>query len=137
MTWSTSNNWLLPGSGTLKFSYVRAMYDQGIGGLSLSNYYRNGAIVNTNTYVANTDTANPEIENSSKNKAKDLPTSGGLRLSNFRNVAKEYRETVNSNVGGANGVTISNITGAINHTCLLYTSPSPRDRQKSRMPSSA
>ena len=27
-------------------------------------------------------------------------------------------------------------TGMIN-TCLLYTSPSPRDRQKSRMPSSA
>ena len=24
-----------------------------------------------------------------------------------------------------------------NNTCLLYTSPSPRDRQKSRMPSSA
>ena len=33
-------------------------------------------------------------------------------------------------------------TGAVDkkmlfHTCLLYTSPSPRDRQKSRMPSSA
>ena len=26
---------------------------------------------------------------------------------------------------------------AITGTCLLYTSPSPRDRQKSRMPSSA
>ena len=26
---------------------------------------------------------------------------------------------------------------APDHTCLLYTSPSPRDRQKSRMPSSA
>ena len=25
----------------------------------------------------------------------------------------------------------------IGYTCLLYTSPSPRDRQKSRMPSSA
>ena len=25
----------------------------------------------------------------------------------------------------------------INENCLLYTSPSPRDRQKSRMPSSA
>ena len=24
-----------------------------------------------------------------------------------------------------------------NYVCLLYTSPSPRDRQKSRMPSSA
>ena len=27
--------------------------------------------------------------------------------------------------------------GGIGYTCLLYTSPSPRDRQKSRMPSSA
>ena len=27
--------------------------------------------------------------------------------------------------------------GARMHGCLLYTSPSPRDRQKSRMPSSA
>ena len=31
----------------------------------------------------------------------------------------------------------SNIRGVNVHTCLLYTSPSPRDRQKSRMPSSA
>ena len=29
------------------------------------------------------------------------------------------------------------ILGGWNYTCLLYTSPSPRDRQKSRMPSSA
>ena len=27
--------------------------------------------------------------------------------------------------------------GTLPYTCLLYTSPSPRDRQKSRMPSSA
>ena len=27
--------------------------------------------------------------------------------------------------------------GALDDICLLYTSPSPRDRQKSRMPSSA
>ena len=35
---------------------------------------------------------------------------------------------------------IINITSVVGHTgnvCLLYTSPSPRDRQKSRMPSSA
>ena len=36
-----------------------------------------------------------------------------------------------------------NVTGslhmghALNNSCLLYTSPSPRDRQKYRMPSSA
>ena len=29
------------------------------------------------------------------------------------------------------------VENAVNYTCLLYTSPSPRDRQKSRMPSSA
>ena len=29
------------------------------------------------------------------------------------------------------------ITACPPHACLLYTSPSPRDRQKSRMPSSA
>ena len=29
------------------------------------------------------------------------------------------------------------VDGGISRVCLLYTSPSPRDRQKSRMPSSA
>ena len=29
------------------------------------------------------------------------------------------------------------VTNLLYYTCLLYTSPSPRDRQKSRMPSSA
>ena len=32
---------------------------------------------------------------------------------------------------------IANITDEAVVSCLLYTSPSPRDRQKSRMPSSA
>ena len=35
-------------------------------------------------------------------------------------------------------ITITNTeTGQEYGSCLLYTSPSPRDRQKSRMPSSA
>ena len=32
---------------------------------------------------------------------------------------------------------VAMLSWAIYSTCLLYTSPSPRDRQKSRMPSSA
>ena len=32
---------------------------------------------------------------------------------------------------------IENLFARRGHGCLLYTSPSPRDRQKSRMPSSA
>ena len=41
-----------------------------------------------------------------------------------------FGQTMGVNFGMAAGV-VSVIT------CLLYTSPSPRDRQKSRMPSSA
>ena len=32
---------------------------------------------------------------------------------------------------------LDDLLHSYNNTCLLYTSPSPRDRQKSRMPSSA
>ena len=32
---------------------------------------------------------------------------------------------------------VSYYNGYINKTCLLYTSPSPRDKRQSRMPSSA
>ena len=36
------------------------------------------------------------------------------------------------------GFVVTNFhSGGVFYTCLLYTSPSPRDRQKSRMPSSA
>ena len=35
------------------------------------------------------------------------------------------------------GVPMEHLTPQGVSTCLLYTSPSPRDRQKSRMPSSA
>ena len=40
---------------------------------------------------------------------------------------------------GPNGSGKSNVGDAVRWVlgCLLYTSPSPRDRQKSRMPSSA
>src|SRR5665213_4303278 len=31
----------------------------------------------------------------------------------------------------------ASLTGTVSRVCLLYTSPSPRDRQNSRMPSSA
>ena len=40
--------------------------------------------------------------------------------------------------GGGGGRALAKFIGNPNrYSCLLYTSPSPRDRQKSRMPSSA
>ena len=35
------------------------------------------------------------------------------------------------------GCPLGNLIPDFNHICLLYTSPSPRDRTRSRMPSSA
>ena len=60
-------------------------------------------------------------------------------------LAKRDRDTMGtiySFLGLSSGVIIANMENdkrkiAYNCDCLLYTSPSPRDRQKSRMPSSA
>ena len=71
----------------------------------------------------------------------------GLFVSNF--VGKEQFAALNlimpvimalSTIGfmfGTGGSAIVGITLGEGKNCLLYTSPSPRDRQKSRMPSSA
>ena len=48
-----------------------------------------------------------------------------------------------NNLANMSAPTVSPVTGTSSHpkhtqhTCLLYTSPSPRDRTRSRMPSSA
>ena len=38
---------------------------------------------------------------------------------------------------GEDGLGNSNFEASMRHSCLLYTSPSPRDKRQSRMPSSA
>ena len=51
-----------------------------------------------------------------------------------------FRYGTPEKIGGWSQLGDSKLTGAargLHHICLLYTSPSPRDRQKSRMPSSA
>ena len=60
---------------------------------------------------------------------------------NAQKVVIQYTKTSDSYgyaiVGTIAGTDITFGTEASYYTCLLYTSPSPRDRQKSRMPSSA
>ena len=50
--------------------------------------------------------------------------------------AIEVVEATNNQVGAVVDLSSNDIAFQI-QICLLYTSPSPRDRQKSRMPSSA
>ena len=58
-------------------------------------------------------------------------TGGGAR-------ANQFRVTMNTPGAVATGLDARRTSFLVKAAaCLLYTSPSPRDRQKSRMPSSA
>ena len=71
----------------------------------------------------------------SSNKDKDISS----KISNYTILEKwmdSYIASYGENEVTGNGKYI-NLFAANYNNCLLYTSPSPRDRQKSRMPSSA
>ena len=60
----------------------------------------------------------------------------GHRVEITMAAAKEYKA---NSIAGLDqiGMITEDPYSVVNNPCLLYTSPSPRDRQKSRMPSSA
>ena len=62
----------------------------------------------------------------------------GARAAAERKINKKLRQEIEQRKQAERAVqdTLEYVESIIN-TCLLYTSPSPRDRQKSRMPSSA
>ena len=65
-----------------------------------------------------------------------------LSMVQLTQLAVEVREELVTSVTKTGGHLASNLgvvelTIGLHRVCLLYTSPSPRDRQKSRMPSSA
>ena len=71
------------------------------------------------------------------------PDEGGARLLGRAAVDRETKEhlgVVMDDCGFPENLTLHDVDAILSRcyrTCLLYTSPSPRDRQKSRMPSSA
>ena len=69
------------------------------------------------------------------NEYDSFLTLAGLKESELRRVRLEQRALGDVDLRDWSGVMLGG--GPFNYTCLLYTSPSPRDRQKSRMPSSA
>ena len=60
------------------------------------------------------------------------------RINYYEHLHKLSRERYNTSyIAGLTSEQRSEIIADTYKACLLYTSPSPRDRQKSRMPSSA
>ena len=80
-------------------------------------------------YAASTD---EKVKDQSKNgqvSAFEIESSGDLQAKNSVSTSDRGNTHVEVRADGSSIV--------LCHYCLLYTSPSPRDRQKSRMPSSA
>ena len=63
-----------------------------------------------------------------------LECSSGEALEGFELMTDFYGEL---NEKKDNAVLVCHAFSGSHHACLLYTSPSPRDRTRSRMPSSA
>lgn len=102
MTWSTVNDYVLPNSGELRFSWIREMYDQTTtDGLRLSDYYRNGAIVNSNTYkTTEVDHNDNAVDISFGNTAGNIPlNTDPLPMSSFYGAFMEYTTTVSKQAG--------------------------------------
>ena len=79
------------------------------------------------------DRKNVEIEKIYKKQQREYKKQKRKAKKNYENI---QNETVTDEEAMAKK--IKNLTTSIQpKVCLLYTSPSPRDRQKSRMPSSA
>ena len=68
-------------------------------------------------------------------KSLDLPPADGAEVE-IRRVVTVFRE-LRRGVTEDGKTSLKIPSGTLSTACLLYTSPSPRDRQKSRMPSSA
>ena len=71
------------------------------------------------------------------NEQTRMITVKGAREHNLKNVDLEIPRDRLVVMTGLSGSGKSSLAFDTIYACLLYTSPSPRDRQKSRMPSSA
>ena len=81
------------------------------------NYLNSGALYRTIAWVAMNDSIELDDTDGLESASKNISFS--MR---DKKLLIEYKRMV---------------IGSLIYNCLLYTSPSPRDRQKSRMPSSA
>ena len=79
----------------------------------------------------------PDDDNGRKSKKNGNKNGNGHSGANGTSTGNGNGNGNGSNGGGGMSSEAFEIDKTAHKACLLYTSPSPRDRQKSRMPSSA
>ena len=139
---STSNLFNIDSSGRIKLAAdISGSYVAGaslVGSVTASNSF--GTVTEQTFTVAVTDNAAP-TQNLTQQTA-NYNTNGALAGNTLDTIT--FSDPNGDNIdhstftfSGATGLGYYYNAGTYFITCLLYTSPSPRDRQKSRMPSSA
>ena len=95
-------------------------------------------------YIADTTTANAQVRTLSETVRLDSRTKllnpkwyEGMLDSGYEGVREVQKRLTNTMGWSATGGAVDNFVYEEANDCLLYTSPSPRDRTRSRMPSSA
>ena len=113
------------GGDSLRRSYVAALS----GMPNFTDIYRTALNTRSAERVANTraesTVAQAGIRANTRTKLAEMGAEYGEKIANEKLGARKFAGIVGGQVQRCN------------HICLLYTSPSPRDRTRSRMPSSA
>ena len=119
MTWSVVDDYTLPASGEIRFSWIRSMYDQSASKKKLSNYYRGGSVVSGSTYkntALNKDNTTVDISygNNVTNVSDD--EDDGISMKSFYGAFKEYEDAPST----VDGYTITHTTNAARKKIIRY-----------------
>ena len=114
-------------SGTLDMGIADRMIENVIGTYSLPIGVATNFIIDGKHYAIPFVVEEASVVAAASNMAKRCLKSGGFRSSNDDPIM----------IGQIQVVGLKDVGAAQSSVCLLYTSPSPRDKRQSRMPSSA
>jgi hypothetical protein len=119
MTWSVVDDYTLPASGEIRFSYIRSMYDQSASNKKLSNYYRGGSVVSGSTYKTTAlNKYNNAVDISYGNTVTNVSDdeNAGISMKSFYGAFKEYENTPST----VNGYIITHTTNATRKKIMRY-----------------
>ena len=116
-------------------SDVTTPMDSNVGANTVAENASTGTLVGVTASASDADGTSNTVTYSLVSASDGAYTAGEFTVSSTSGVVTVLG-TIDREAGATRTIYVK-ATSADTSTCLLYTSPSPRDRQKSRMPSSA